>query len=608
MSSQIHTKLVRDNILMCRDEVAFAVEKGGQSISSQRFISTSASSSVHNYTVQVPSHSVVMSRELLWHGKFKINLTGTSRKANARLVHLGQGAFISLPPAAAYPAAGFPSVELHPASDTCLAPFPLHQFVENMSVQINNTTTSINTSQVLDPLLRNMNREDLARWNSTTPTQLDNYGNYNEFDQNGNFKANSPFNGYDYTFGNQIPRGAFRLVLLEGNALSTADNQAMNASLTFEVAEPIMLSPFVFGDVSHSQAGIYGVSQINLTMMMDSLARRAIRFLDPALSINYTAKSVASVDWIASDCYIECRFLTPPPSVLLPELNVVPYQQINNFNKIQAGVLLDGATTEIQSDNIQLNCIPDKVIICARLTKDQRTSTRADSYLTINNININFNNQSGILSSATPQELWRMSYEAGSNQSFEEFKGKTFAIAPNSAGFGYSTTTGSCLVLNFGEHINITEDYYAPSSVGQFNFSVKVNATNNLQGATGAGGVELVVIFVNSGVFSTQNGVSSAYVGVLTKQQVLDASLQEPISHEQVSRYVGGGFLDSLKSGLSSLLPVFKMARPLIGMIPHPAAKAVDSGLRAVGLGQTGGAMTAGAETGGGRRMLKHLA
>ena len=40
-------------------------------------------------------------------------------------------------------------------------------------------------------------------------------------------------------------------------------------------------------------------------------------------------------------------------------------------------------------------------------------------------------------------------------------------------------TVGSMVVLNFAEVIQLTEDYYAPGSLGSFNLQVTVNVANN---------------------------------------------------------------------------------------------------------------------------------
>ena len=601
MSSQIKPVLVRDNILMCHDEVAYAVNKGGQNVSIQRFTATSTSASSHTYTIQVPSHSTVISRELLWHSRVSITFTGVPA-AGKYLVNIGQnGSGFAVVPQNPNNTA----ITLRGSNTDCIAPFGLHQAVENMNIQINNTSVSMNTNQILDPLLRCMDRKDLARWNSTTPVYLDNWGSYGNFTTTSELKLNSPFNGYDCVFDTEYPpRGSFSLESISGNTVG--DGTAVrNVTCTFDLAEPIMLSPFVFGDVNHTSSGFYGISNMSFTFQMDPLVKRMWRFINDT-SVYPTAPSaggkvVSNVVYDNANCYIECRFLTPPPSVLLPELNVVPSSVFTNFVKV-GGALASGSTTTLQSDNFQLSSIPDKVIVYVKEAKSNLRNSTPDAYCAIQNANITFSNQTGILSNATPQELWRMSVEAGSNQSWLEFSGKVASQTALGNSVGSTSSTGSVLVLDFCNHINVSEDYFSSGSIGSFNFNIQLNVFNRLDNIAN---LELNVVFLSSGVFSTQNGVSSLYTGVLSKEMVLSASTeQEPLAQHDIKRYVGGGFLDMLKSGLSSVLPVLKLARPLLTAIPHPAAKAVDAGLRSVGLGMTGGMQTGGMQTGGARRRL----
>lgn len=568
MSSQIKTVLVKDNILDCTDQLPFAVEKGGQNVSVQRFPTTSTSASSHTYQIQVPSHSTVVSRELLWHSKIKVVLTGVPENTQ-HLVNIGQ---LSL------------------NNTDCFAPFPLHQAVENMTCQINNTSVNMNTNQILDPLLRCMDRKALARWNSTTPVYLDN-GTYIRD------HANSPFSAYDLAFNADYPpRGAFLTTVTNNTAGNGVDSRTVTVEI--EVSEPIMLSPFVFGDVEHSSAGIYGVSQINFTMQLDAQARRVYRFIDNIPAV-YAGKVLQSVSY--EDSYIECRFLTPHPSTLLPELNVVPYASFNNYVKV-GGALPANTLSTYTSDTIQLNSIPDKVFVFVKEAKANQTGTNPDQYASIKNVNISFNNQVGILSSATPFELFRMSQEAGNNQSWLEWNGRARATqgSPDSTGPDYATVS-SILVLDFADHINISEDYYSPGSIGTFNFQIQVQCESPINPLTNA---ELNVLFMNSGCMATQNGSSNLYTGVLTKQMVLDASMQEGVARHELNRFVGGGFWSALKSIGKAVLPI---ARQALSVIPHPYAQAADQGLKAVGLGKTGGMQTGGMQTGGGRRMNKYL-
>jgi hypothetical protein len=60
--------------------------------------------------------------------------------------------------------------------------------------------------------------------------------------------------------------------------------------------------------------------------------------------------------------------------------------------------------------------VPDKLVICVRRQIAALNCSDTDSYLTINNISINWNNQAGILSSMSPEMLYRSSILSGAVQ------------------------------------------------------------------------------------------------------------------------------------------------------------------------------------------------
>ena len=55
---------------------------------------------------------------------------------------------------------------------------------------------------------------------------------------------------------------------------------------------------------------------------------------------------------------------------------------------------------------------------------------------------------------------------------------------------------------------------------------------------------------MSSGVFVNERGTSSTFLGFLTKQDVLDSLQQQPYNNNEVRRMNGGGFLDTIRSGL----------------------------------------------------------
>ncbi|MFM7989260.1 MAG: major capsid protein V20 domain-containing protein, partial [Candidatus Fonsibacter sp.] len=88
-------------------------------------------------------------------------------------------------------------------------------------------------------------------------------------------------------------------------------------------------------------------------------------------------------------------------------------------------------------------------------------------------------------------------------------------------------TTGSVLILNFAEVIQLTEELYAPCSLGCFNLQLQATVQNNQNKPWLGSEYELVIMVMNSGVFVNERGTSSTFIGPLTKQDVLDALQQQ---------------------------------------------------------------------------------
>jgi len=107
---------------------------------------------------------------------------------------------------------------------------------------------------------------------------------------------------------------------------------------------------------------------------------------------------------------------------------------------------------------------------------------------------------------------------------------------------------------------------------------------------------ELCMIVVNSGVLVTEKGTSSTFTGILSKQDVLDASSQSAINASTMERIVGGSMLDKIRSSVAKALPYLApIAKGALSQVNHPVAKVASAGLGALGYGKSGG------------RLAKHL-
>ena len=142
------------------------------------------------------------------------------------------------------------------------------------------------------------------------------------------------------------------------------------------------------------------------------------------------------------------------------------------------------------------------------------------------------------------------------------------------------------MVLNFAEVIQLTEEYYAPGSLGNFNLQLSVQAVNNQGTEWPANSYELVVIPMMAGVFVNERGTSSTFLSLLTKQDVLDSLQQQPYANYEIRRMVGGGFLDSMRSALGWVKGKLPAVRGVLEQVQNPYAQAGATVLKTMGYGK----------------------
>ena len=91
---------------------------------------------------------------------------------------------------------------------------------------------------------------------------------------------------------------------------------------------------------------------------------------------------------------------------------------------------------------------------------------------------------------------------------------------------------------------------------------------------------------MNSGVFVNERGTSSTFLGLRTKQDVLDSLHQHPYNNNEVRRIVGGGFLDNIRSGLGWIQSKLPAVKGVLEHAPHQYAQTGTNLLRALGYGK----------------------
>lgn len=548
MSTDFVPKLVKDSrIDQITDVLPYAVYSGAASNTYQRFPAVSSSSSSISFNVQIPSESIVVSRDVLLEAnvRFRVEITDVP-----------QG-----------------SVAFQYGESFCFQAFPLNSLFTTLQATINNTSVSINLKDIKDGLLRMVDTDELGKYQGMTPYLRDKfYQQYND----GKNSSVDVFSGYKNSDYDQehLPRGCHPLISYnvshqlagggtDHSVMSTNAADRWVIDIEAQFTEPLFLSPFIFGGSSDlNNQGFVGLNSLNIVANVDAGLSRFCSFKDNGYTINI---SLQNNPFTAS---LLLNFLSTQPTDLVKAKNIVPYMDYPRYltSTTNLAAIPFGQSQTITCQNIQLSQVPDLFLIFVRpFPITQTTFYQSASFLPITNISVNFNNSSGLLSSCTRQDLWRISRRNGLKSSWIEFSGmsstlESYALANISANPGRYPTTGSMIVLNPALDLSLPS-YLSCGSLGQYSFQINVTVENFYRSRLGGIAVqpEVVVVCCNSGLFTTISGTSSVYTGILSKQMVLDVQQSgESVDSSQIERIVGGSLSNRVATSIKGMMPKIK--------------------------------------------------
>jgi len=558
MSSDFSPYLVKDSrIADITDNVSYGVYSGASQNTYQTFNATSTSTSQISFNVNVPSENTILDRNILISATYEFTYatTGATIKDDIVMKYGLNDAFQA---------------------------FPLNQSIVSMNATINNTSVSINSQDVLPILLKLIPQRELQKYQGLTPCLVDTFG----FDLNGTYYAeNIGANGVSENVnplgsihtasqeGVVLPRGAFPLksIAISNPTAATKDtlkvgtaNDVISVKMTADFTEPLFISPFIFGGKYDNGQGLVGINTLNLNLNIDTTLKR---FWSHAVGVSPSYPGTYSLTLNSiSNAKLLINFLTSQPTDLIKAKNVVPFMDypryITGVANSQQLNKNGGNTPSIPTQNIQLNQIPDLILVALRKPVANQTGLDPTTFFPITSVSVNFNNASGLLSSATQQQLYEMSRDNGVQQSWLEWSGRvnSYTSANDAAVMDinnlFRLSAGSVLAINPSKDLSLPS-YLSNGSIGQFNLQMNVSATNYSSVDITP---EIIVICCNSGVFSTIAGSSAIYTGLLTKQMVLDvASQQSPVSSLSNNRLIGGALSDMISTNMRDI-PIVKSA------------------------------------------------
>ena len=578
MSSDIAKLSVYDSRIV-QQQPAYAVEKGSLSLTNSPFAAISQSQSQHSYNIYCPSENVYVARDIDWSSTVNLRVDVQLNDS------VGQ-----------FPV-GVPLLEL--GVDGSLAAFPLNSLCATITATINDTTTTINTQDVLSEIMRLTDYRG-NRVQRTCPTMLDKY-----LDNGSGLNAqNDPMSGYtnaghDYaeptngSWANVVftdpagttlfPSVALATYTFNGKAVdvvngvpvSTAALGVVNGSysvfLRIRTCEKLSLSPFIFANEHGEDTGLFGINNIQLVMNMRD-PNRALRLRNSfvgttskvymtgtsaAFPSTYTGPPVSYNTGVASgpftDSQVHVQFLTPSLSIPLPPKSSVPYLEFPRYITQVSNAIPAGQNAQLVSQTITLPQIPDLLMIYVKAVRDP-----GDANLLHDPTLPQFG--SGYLPVLTSINGGRSVAPLSVN--FDNFAGllsshtaeQLYAMSVRNglemdwntwsgrgrvntgAVGGTASTVGGFLVLKPGVDITLSEGQ-APSLVGNFTLQFNLSVQNTYDFSVLP---QIYVITANSGFFESIRGSSRIIKGVLSEQDIIAAPLAPAGTLAGLARMVGG--------------------------------------------------------------------
>ncbi|MFZ4600322.1 MAG: phage major capsid domain-containing protein [Terrimicrobiaceae bacterium] len=569
----------------------FGVNKGALSNTVTPFYAISNNGSQQTYQIQIPSESTYVDRAIQWNSTCYLQFTVTSPNVvlNQPVVNIGV--------------------------DFASSAFPLHRLCQTLSATINNTTVTVNEQDVINEITRLVDSKK-NRSKRTCPTYLDTYANYNdayltnrnplagfnnsssdEDEPNGAFyglvftnPAGTPLTGsgsyiyqtITYNYVNGIPVGT------NNTASPPALITVYPLFVSIRSTEQLQLSPFTWSECQEWDSALFGIQNIALIMNFNTpsftgLNGRVLRVTEQNGKVFSALDYNRTVVQPFGDSLVYVTTLTPPLDLPLPVTNFVPFMEFPRyvFSNAQT-VPAKGSLPAVPFQTVTLSSIPDYLILMAKPTNYAKTD--ADYYLPITQVSINWDNNSGILSSYNTQNLYSISSRNGVNMSYNQWIGSANNSTSNSVAL-----SGGFVILKLGVDIPLATGQCAGLN-GNYTFSA--NVTVNNQTSSSVVGFNLWLVAVNSGFFQSQKGSSLIIKSPVTSKEVLDAPLAGYVTRKETQRMVGGGFFDSLANAFNkvkdfvsqnsgAIKSVVSAAKPLL---PSEAQQV----LGAVGLGKTG--------------------
>lgn len=349
-----------------------------------------------------------------------------------------------------------------------LSYFPFHQSVDTLSYTICDKKVNHRIRTNLHRFLRFV-RQDKAR--QTTPTanfwfanNTDSLGSYaspmlSHFERGKNHIGNGSFdfvytnpnNGQELNGNGDYTYNGIVVDYVDGKVVGGGDVLSGDAyvQIKFKVFEKINpLKAFNFTD----NINLFGFSKINLEIKQRTDMKDVFMFSNqvPNLPDNFNILRSASLIRVdTANVYSLFKFPSLEVSKNMPNLCIRNISEFQNYGQTFNTTINTGSNVFVNvpsTDSFSFPRTPSFFMIYAEpLAPIQTDDNRYN--LAIDNINITYNNRSGILSTYTKEQLYQISRDNRSELSYNEF------IGDLNTQLGKKLGVGSVILLKSGKDI-----------------------------------------------------------------------------------------------------------------------------------------------------------
>jgi hypothetical protein len=223
------------------------------------------------------------------------------------------------------------------------------------------------------------------------------------------------------------------------------------------------------------------------------------------------------------DCKLYLNFMSIPSSLKLPPKFVLPYINYTRLktNKSNVGT----GVQQLSTDNIQLQSVPQMILIYVKDNESNNTIQSPDTYYPIQGVSIQFAAKSGLMSSAQQFQIYKLSRDNGVQLDWYSWSGLAKKYVATGAGVDV-LTTGSVLAICPAKDLSLDE-VLTNGSGGSFNLQMQILVNNN-SGA--AANLDICTLICESGYVKNVNGSTSSSIAPLSADEVVQALASNAIS------------------------------------------------------------------------------